>query len=61
MIIGLILQIFGSGCVYLFVRYSRISGYTEWYYANLFYLPVNVVGLIYYVIALAWKSERQVS
>jgi hypothetical protein len=53
MMIGLVLQMFWSVCVYLLVRYSRVSGYTEWYYANLFHLPVNAVGLIYYVIALA--------
>jgi uncharacterized membrane protein YhdT len=61
MIIGLVLQIFWSVCVYLLVRYSRVSGYTEWYYANLFYVPVNAVGFIYYAIVLVWKSERQVS
>ena len=61
MLIGLALQLLWSVGVYLLVRYNRIAGYREWYYANLFYIPVNIVGLVYYFIALAWKSDHKAS
>lgn len=52
MLIGAGLQVFLSLAVWAFVYYSRRAGYTDYYYGWALLLPVNAVGLIYFLAVL---------
>jgi len=52
MIIGAGLQIFSSLAVWAFVYFSWRAGYTDAYYGWALLLPVNIVGLLYFLTVL---------
>ena len=52
MFIGVGLQIFLSLAVWASVYFSWRAGYTDYYYGWAFLLPVNAVGLIYFLAVL---------
>ena len=52
MLIGAGLQFFWSLAVYAFVYFSWRTGYTDYYFGWGLLLPVNVVGLIYFLTVL---------
>ena len=62
MFIGVGFQIFWSLAVWAFVYFSWRAGDTDYYYGWAFLLPVNVVGLIYFLAVLfiyAGKAKEQ--
>ncbi len=58
MLIGFGLQIFWSLAVWGFVYYSWKEGYSEYYWGWALLIPVNLVGLIYY-LALPFYNTRK--
>jgi hypothetical protein len=52
MLIGVCLQIFWSLAVGAFVYFSWRAGYTEHYWGWALLVPVNAVGLIYFLAVL---------
>ena len=61
MLLGIGLQLFWSLMVWGFVWYSWKNGYTEYYWVWTLLIPVNVVGLIWYVgcVFLPEKKPNQ--
>jgi len=61
MLIGTGLQIFWSLLVWGFVYYNWQAGYTEYYWGWGLLVPVNAIGLIYYLIfcGIHWAKQRE--
>jgi uncharacterized membrane protein len=62
MLIGAGLQLFWSLAVWAFVYFSWRAGYTDYYYGWALLIPVNVIGLIYFLAILfiyARKAREQ--
>jgi hypothetical protein len=57
MLAGAALQILFSLAVWAFVYYSWRQGYEDSYYGWALLLPVNVVGLVYYLVTLFVKRS----
>jgi len=57
-LIGVGLQIFWSLVVWGIVIYSHRAGYSEWFYAWAYLLPVNIVSFIYY-LAVIYIYDRK--
>lgn len=58
MLIGASLQLFWSLAVWAFVYFSWRTGYSDYYYGWALMLPVNVVGLIYFVAVLIIYADK---
>jgi hypothetical protein len=58
MLIGVCLQIFWSVAVWAFVYFSWRAGYTDAYMGWVLLLPVNVVGLVYFLAVLFIYGRR---
>jgi hypothetical protein len=56
MIVGFALQLFWTVCVWLAVGHYRRVGNQDWHYAWLYLVPVNFVGLIYYLAMPVWAQ-----
>lgn len=53
MLLGIGLQLFWSGAVWVFVYFSWRAGYADAWMGWGYLLPVNAVGFIYFVAVLA--------
>ena len=60
MLIGVGVQLIGILAVWGFVYSCWFAGYTEYYWGWALLLPVNLVGLVYFLIVLI-RHFRQVS
>ena len=58
MLIGIGLQTFWSLAVWAFVYFSWRAGYQDAYYGWGFLLPVNIVGLIYFLVVFFVYATR---
>ena len=59
MLTGVVLQVFWTMAVYMFVWYCMKEGYRDYYWGWGLLLPVNLVALLWYLGSLAWvKSKR---
>jgi hypothetical protein len=59
MLIGVYLQVFWSLAVGAFVYFSWRAGYTEYYWGWAFLVPVNAVGLVYFLAVLIYARRAR--
>ena len=55
---GMAIHTFWNLAVWGFVYYNWKQGYSEYFYAWVLLLPVNIVSAIYYLGAILWDHSR---